>query len=136
MMKVNRGSLLPALAGALTSCSPITNLDATASWINSPEGVVVSIVVADKYTAPLTKPGKVVYIGLGRCADGDDRLPVTGVADGGVSIRAGRVTLRSRPFIETKQVDPGMCTQLSTASMTPFSRHYRTGLIPLSLTSK
>jgi hypothetical protein len=107
-------------------------MEATASWTQTPEGVVVSVTVAERYATPLTNPNQQVYIGLSPCTDGDDRLPVTGVADKGVFTRAGYTTLRSRAFFEIRQLGPGMCTQLSTASMVPFSRHYRTGLIRLS----
>lgn len=130
-MNYCRISPLLSVVVAVTSCSPVTQLDATASWTQSQAGVVVSVTLAEEYAIPLTRPGKQVYIGLGRCSDSEDRLPVEVVADNGVSSRAGRTTLRSRVFVETKQVGPGMCTQLSTASMTPFSRHYRTGLIRL-----
>lgn len=133
MSQNDRNWLLSLIALATTSsCSPTTRMGATAKWDASPQGVTVSIVVANRYAEPLTTPSNVVYIGLGRCVDGEGGLRVEGVADGGVSRTAAATTLKSRPFAETKQVGPGMCTQLFTASMMPFSRHYRTGLIQLS----
>lgn len=122
------GPFLLLIMLAAASCSPTTHMEATASVDASPQGPTVAITLADRYAEALIDPDYVVYIGLGRCSDGEDRLQVEGVADGGVSKLTGRIMLTSRPFTDVK-VEPGTCTQLFTASMMPFSRHYRTGLI-------
>lgn len=121
----------PALL-LLTSCNRTARFEATASWRSTSDGVVISVRVPHGLAAPLTAPGKQFYFGLGRCADGENGMRYEGRSDQPVLSNNGVATLQSWPFDDVRQLSQGMCTQLKSASMSPFSVHYRTGLLRLT----